>query len=68
MEYLAEEVQELSGSINSGREKPINFSEISAENRDRQKKHFENYFKALENMQHPYLKTELSRIFLRRSL
>ena len=39
MEYLAEEVTELSGSISSGREKPINFSEISAENRDRQKKH-----------------------------
>lgn len=28
------------------------------------KEAFENYFKSLENMQHPYLKTELSRIFL----
>ena len=26
---------------------------------------FENYFKALEHMQHPYLKTELAGIFLR---
>ncbi len=64
MEYLAEEVR----SYLVQKEWLGETYKLLGDIRKKQghtKEAFENYFKALENMQHPYLKTELARIFLK---
>ena len=64
MEYLAEEVR----SYLLHKEWRGETYKLLGDIRKKQgqtKEAFENYFKALENMQHPYMKTELARVFLK---
>ena len=63
MEYLAEEVRSFLFHKQWQGETYKLLGDIRRK-QGQTKEAFENYFKALENMQHPYLKTELSRIFL----
>lgn len=67
MEYLAEEVRSFLFHKQWQGETYKLLGDIRRK-QGQTKEAFENYFKALENMQHPYLKTELSRIFLEGSL
>ena len=63
MEYLAEEVRSFLFHKQWQGETYKLLGDIRRK-QGQTKEAFENYFRALENMQHPYLKTELSRIFL----
>lgn len=64
MEYLAEEVRSYLVHKQWQGETWKLLGDIRRK-QGQTKEAFENYFKALEHMQHPYLKTELAGIFLR---